>query len=64
MYVGNIQFDEVALKNDVKDIKEIIKYQNNFEKDLAGIKKAEPFVYWDAAKKDDSIQISYEEVVQ
>ncbi|CAC9975775.1 hypothetical protein [Flavobacterium panici] len=64
LYVGNIQFDEVALKNDVKDIKEIIKYQNNFEKDLAGIKKAEPFVYWDAAKKDDSIQISYEEVVQ
>ena len=64
LYVGNIQFDEVALKNDVKDIKEIIKYQNNFEKDLAGIKKEEPFVYWDAAKKDDSIQISYTEESQ
>ncbi|QSW89422.1 hypothetical protein J0383_01095 [Flavobacterium endoglycinae] len=61
LYVGNIVFNENAVKMSDKDVKTLVTYQNNFEKDLAGIKKAEPFVYWDASKKDDSIQISYTE---
>ena len=64
LYVGNIRFNENAFKQSAKDAKTMVIYQNNFEKDLAGIKKAEPFVYWDAAKKDDSIQISYGEVLE
>lgn len=56
-YFGNIRFNEYAYKG--KNVEKIVMYQNNFEKDLIGIKKKEPFVYWDAAKKDDSIQISY-----
>lgn len=53
LYVGNIQFNEYAADNET-----VFNYQNNFEKDLSGIKKAEPYIYWDAAKKDDSIKIS------
>ncbi|MDR6762232.1 hypothetical protein J2Y38_002443 [Flavobacterium sp. 2755] len=64
LYVGNIRFNENAFKQSGKDAKTMVIYQNNFEKDLAGIKKAEPYVYWDAAKKDDSIQISYGEILQ
>jgi len=54
LYVGNIQFNEYAGDNEA-----VFSYQNNFEKDLSGIKIAEPYVYWDAAKKDDSINISF-----
>ncbi|WP_338838979.1 hypothetical protein [Flavobacterium ginsenosidimutans] len=60
-YIGNIRFNENAFKQSAKEIKTMVVYNNNFEKDLDGIKKAEPFVYWDAAKKDDSIQIIYNE---
>lgn len=64
LYIGNIRFNENAFKQSQKEIKTMVIYSNNFEKDLAGIKKAEPFVYWDAAQKDDSIHISYNEVLQ
>lgn len=53
LYVGNIQFNEYAADNET-----VFNYQNNFEKDLTGIKIAEPYIYWDAAKNDDSIKIS------
>jgi len=55
LYVGNIQFNEYAVDNET-----VFSYQNNFEKDRVGIKKLHPFVYWDGAKKDDSINISYD----
>ena len=53
-YVGNINFNEYGSENE-----KIITYQNNFEKDLAGIKKAQRFVYWDKAKNDTTINLSY-----
>lgn len=54
LYVGNIQFNEYAAENET-----VFSYQNNFEKDLSGIKEIQPFVYWDAAKKNDLINIVY-----
>ncbi|MWB95409.1 hypothetical protein GON26_13650 [Flavobacterium sp. GA093] len=54
IYVGNINFNEYGGKNE-----KLITYQNNYEKDLAGIKKAQPYVYWDAAKNDSITNISY-----
>ncbi|WP_294965367.1 hypothetical protein [uncultured Flavobacterium sp.] len=63
LYVGNLRFNENAFKQSAKEIKTMVVYNNNFEKDLNGIKKAEPFVYWDAAKKDDSIKIIYNELL-
>ena len=53
-YVGNINFNEYAGANEKK-----ITYKNNFEKDLAGIKKVQPYVYWDVAKNDTIRKISY-----
>lgn len=53
-YVGNINFNEYGSGNE-----KVITYQNNFEKDLAGIKKAQPYVYWEAAKNDTTRNIVY-----
>lgn len=53
-YVGNINFNEYGGVNE-----RVITYQNNFEKDLSGIKKAQPYVYWDAAKNDTIRNIQY-----
>lgn len=53
-YVGNINFNEYGGENE-----RIITYQNNFEKDLSGIKKAQPYVYWDVAKNDTTRNILY-----
>jgi len=54
-YVGNILFNEYAEEGET-----IVGYQNNFEKDLAGIRIEEPYVFWDAAKNDETIQLSFE----
>jgi hypothetical protein len=54
IYVGNINFNEYGSESD-----EVITYQNNFEKDLAGIKKAQPYMNWDAAKNDSTRKISF-----
>ncbi|CAM3529950.1 hypothetical protein [Flavobacterium chungbukense] len=54
LYVGNILFNEYAEKGEVA-----VNYQNNFEKDLTGIKNVQKYVYWDAAKDDKTIKISY-----
>lgn len=54
LYIGNILFNEYAEKGEVA-----VSYQNNFEKDLAGIKNVQKYVYWDGAKEDQSIKISY-----
>lgn len=54
LYIGNIVFNEYAEKGEVA-----VTYQNNFEKDLEGIKTVQKYVYWDAAKEDKSINISY-----
>ncbi len=54
IYVGNINFNEYGGENE-----KVITFQNNFEKDLAGIKKAQQYVYWDIAKNDTTRNISY-----
>ncbi len=59
LYVGNIVFNEYAEENET-----IVSYQNNFAKDLEGIKIEQPFVYWDAAKEDKSIGITYKKDIQ
>lgn len=53
-YVGNINFNEYGSINQWA-----VTYKNNFEKDLAAIKKAQPYVYWDVAKNDSTRSISY-----
>lgn len=53
-YIGNIKFNEYAENDET-----VVSYENNFEKDLAGIRVAQPYVYWDAAKDDKSINITY-----
>lgn len=53
-YVGNISFNEYAEKNE-----KIVTYQNNFKKDLVGIKKEQQYVYWDVAKNDTLRKIEY-----
>jgi hypothetical protein len=54
LYIGNILFNEYAEKGEVA-----VSYQNNFKKDLAGIRNIEKYIYWDAAKEDASINVSY-----
>lgn len=53
-YVGNINFNE-----DGDESEKIITYQNNLEKDLGGIKMAQPYINWDTAKNDPSRNITY-----
>jgi hypothetical protein len=53
-YVGNINLNEYGSENE-----KVITYKNNFEKDLAGIKKIQPYVYWDAAKNETTRDIIY-----
>ncbi len=57
-YIGNILFNEYAEEGET-----VVSYQNNFEKDLAGIRIAEPYVFWDAAKNDETIKLSFEKAL-
>lgn len=54
IYVGNVLFNEYAQPKEL-----VVSYKNNFENDLAAIKKAQKYVYWDEAKNDASIKILY-----
>jgi hypothetical protein len=53
-YVGNINFNEYGSKNQWA-----VTYKNAFEKDLSAIKKAQQYIYWDAAKNDSTRSILY-----
>ncbi|WP_035644684.1 hypothetical protein [Flavobacterium sp. ASV13] len=57
-YIGNILFNEYAENGEP-----FVSYQNNFEKDLAGIRVEEPYVFWDAAKNDDTIKLSFDKAL-
>ena len=57
LYVGNIMFNEYASKNET-----IISYKNNFARDVESIKKGQRYIYWDGAKNDESINISYNKI--
>lgn len=53
-YVGNLVFNDYAKKGDT-----IVKHQNNFEKDINGLKKIQPSIDWDSAKNDETLKIEY-----
>ena len=53
-YVGNVNFNEYDLENE-----KAFSDNNNFEKDLAGIKKAQIYVYWDVSNNDTTRNITY-----
>jgi hypothetical protein len=53
-YVGNFNFNEYDFENE-----KAVSYNNNFEKDLAGIKKAQIYVYWNMSNNDTTRNITY-----
>lgn len=52
-YVGNITFNEHEIESE-----NVITYKKLFEKDLQGIKNIQPYIYWDGAKNDITMEIS------
>lgn len=53
-YVGNIIFNEYVEKNDT-----LVKYKNNFERDIEAIKKIQPSVDWSKTINDLNRKIEY-----